>query len=228
MKTELITNVSHDIKTPLTSIINYIDLLKRAKPQGENVDHYLEVLTQKSQRLKQLIEDLVEASKASSGALPLEKRNLDLTELIQQAAGEFQEKLIQKNLLLMVDFPQEPVMVFADGRRMFRILENLLQNVYKYAMEHTRVYLDLKVEEEKKAVLMLRNISAAPLNISEEELTERFVRGEESRTTEGSGLGLSIAKDLTRLQEGEFILKIDGDLFKIMLVFPVVEVAEEF
>lgn len=221
MKTELITNVSHDIKTPLTSIINYIDLLKRAKPQGENVDHYLEVLTQKSQRLRQLIEDLVEASKASSGALPLENRNLDFTELIQQATGEFQEKLAQKKLQVLVDIPQPPVTIFADGRRMFRILENLLQNVYKYALEGTRVYFSLTVDDGKKAVLTLRNISAAPLNITEEELIERFVRGEESRTTEGSGLGLSIAKDLARLQGGEFSLKIDGDLFKVILIFPI-------
>lgn len=226
MKTELITNVSHDIKTPLTSIINYIDLLKRAKPQGEHVEHYLEVLTQKSERLRQLIEDLVEASKASSGALPLEKRELDLTELIQQAAGEFQEKLAQRKLQILVNFPQPPVTIFADGRRMFRILENLLQNVYKYALEGTRVYLDLAVDDRKKAVLTLRNISAVPLNITEEELTERFVRGEESRTTEGSGLGLSIAKDLARLQGGEFILKIDGDLFKVVLIFPIVENVE--
>lgn len=227
MKTELITNVSHDIKTPLTSIINYIDLLKRAKPQGEHVEHYLEVLTQKSQRLKQLIEDLVEASKASSGALSLENRNLDLTELMQQAEGEFQEKLAQKNLQILVSFPQPPVIIFADGRRMFRILENLLQNVYKYAMEGTRVYFDLEVIEEKQAMMTLRNISSAPLNITEEELTERFVRGEESRTTEGSGLGLSIAKDLARLQGGEFSLKIDGDLFKVVLIFPIIEMEKE-
>lgn len=227
MKTELITNVSHDIKTPLTSIINYIDLLKRSKPQGENVEHYLEVLTQKSQRLKQLIEDLVEASKASSGTLLLENKNLDLTELMQQAEGEFQEKLAQKNLQILVNFPQPPVTIFADGRRMFRILENLLQNVYKYAMEGTRVYFDLEVIDGKRAMMTLRNISAAPLNITEEELTERFVRGEESRTTEGSGLGLSIAKDLVKLQGGEFSLSIDGDLFKVVLIFPIVETEME-
>lgn len=227
MKTELITNVSHDIKTPLTSIINYIDLLKRSKPQGENVEHYLEVLTQKSQRLKQLIEDLVEASKASSGTLLLENKNLDLTELMQQAEGEFQEKLAQKNLQILVNFPQPPVTIFADGRRMFRILENLLQNVYKYAMKGTRVYFDLEVIDGKRAMMTLRNISAAPLNITEEELTERFVRGEESRTTEGSGLGLSIAKDLVKLQGGEFSLSIDGDLFKVVLIFPIVETEME-
>lgn len=253
MKTELITNVSHDIKTPLTSMINYVDLLKRAKPQGEHVEHYLDVLTQKSERLRHLIEDLVEASKASSGTLALEKTNLDLTELVQQTVGEFEEKLAQKNLQMVIQSPNPPVTIFADGQRMFRILENLFQNVYKYAMEGTRVYLDLEVVShgsrigavwesgmesgnlwqngensrnnggDRWAVLMLRNISAAPLNISEEELTERFVRGEESRTTEGSGLGLSIAKDLVRLQGGEFWLKIDGDLFKVVLEFPVVE-----
>lgn len=238
MKTELITNVSHDIKTPLTSIINYIDLLKRAKPQGENVEHYLEVLTQKSERLRHLIEDLVEASKASSGTLPLDKKNLNLIELIQQIMGEFEEKLELRKLLLLIHCPEIPVIIFADGQRMFRIMENLFQNLYKYALEGTRVYLDLEIasvdqdinfdkNKEKKAVLTLRNISAAPLNISEEELTERFVRGEESRTTEGSGLGLSIAKDLVTLQGGKFWLKIDGDLFKVIMEFPIVEIGSD-
>jgi signal transduction histidine kinase len=219
MKTELITNVSHDIKTPLTSIINYVDLLKRAKPQGEHVEHYLEVLTQKSERLKHLIEDLVEASKASSGTISLEKTNLDFTELVSQTVGEFEEKLAGRNLTVVVKMPDPPVTIFADGRRMFRILENLFQNVYKYALERTRVYLDLEVREKKTAVLTLRNISAAALNISAEELTERFVRGEESRSSEGSGLGLSIAKDLVRLQGGEMEIWIDGDLFKVEVRF---------
>lgn len=230
MKTELITNVSHDIKTPLTSIINYIDLLKRANPQGEQVAHYLEVLTQKSGRLKQLIDDLVEASKASSGALALEKTKLDLTELMEQAAGEFKEKLKRKKLELLLQYPEPPVTVVADGRRMYRILENLLQNVFKYALEGTRVYFDLAVasagEDAGQAVMTLRNISAARLPVSGEELTERFVRGEESRTTEGSGLGLSIAGDLAKLQGGSFSVQIDGDLFKAILEFPVVEKAE--
>jgi signal transduction histidine kinase len=222
MKTELITNVSHDIKTPLTSIINYVDLLKRAKPQGENVEHYLEVLAQKSERLKHLIEDLVEASKASSGTISLEKTNLDFTELVSQTVGEFEEKLAGRKLRILVNMPDPPVTIFADGRRMFRILENLFQNVYKYAQEGTRVYLDLEVLDGKTAVLTLRNISAAALNISAEELTERFVRGEESRSSEGSGLGLSIAKDLVKLQGGELTIWIDGDLFKVEVRFPMV------
>lgn len=230
MKTELITNVSHDIKTPLTSIINYIDLLKRTNPQGEQAAHYLEVLTQKSGRLKQLIDDLVEASKASSGALALEKTKLDLTELMEQAAGEFKEKLQRKKLELLLQYPEPPVTVVADGRRMYRILENLLQNVFKYALEGTRVYFDLAVvsagEDAGLAVMTLRNISAARLPVSGEELTERFVRGEESRTTEGSGLGLSIAGDLAKLQGGSFSVQIDGDLFKAILEFPVVEAAK--
>lgn len=236
MKTELITNVSHDIKTPLTSIINYIDLLKRANPQEEQVAHYLEVLTQKSGRLKQLIDDLVEASKASSGALALDKTKLDLTELMEQAAGEFKEKLERRKLELLLQYPEPPVTVVADGRRMYRILENLLQNVFKYALEGTRVYFDLAVVSAEEAsmektgtwlaVMTLRNISAARLPVSGEELTERFVRGEESRTTEGSGLGLSIAGDLAKLQGGSFSIQIDGDLFKAVLEFPVVEAAE--
>lgn len=227
MKTELITNVTHDIKTPLTSIMNYIDLLKRANPTGERVDYYLDVLTKKSERLKHLIDDLIEASKASSGAITLEKTKLDLTELMEQAAGEFDEKLKEHQLELLLHLPKFPVLVIADGRRMYRILENLLQNVYKYAMAGTRVYFDLDVitkeqeEKAKTAVLTLRNISAAKLPVSGEELMERFVRGEESRTTEGSGLGLSIAGDLTRLQGGSFSIQIDGDLFKVMLEFPV-------
>jgi len=226
LKTELITNVSHDIKTPLTSIINYIDLLKRAKPEGEHVEHYLDVLTQKSQRLKQLIEDLVEASKISSGAIVLQKENLNFVELLTQVCGEFHEKLSMCRLELICNLPDCMVSIYADGKRMYRIMENLFQNICKYAMEGTRVYMDLQVEESKegtqKAVLILRNISAYSLNINESELMERFVRGDKSRSTEGSGLGLSITRDLAQLQGGTFDIIIDGDLFKVVMEFSIV------
>ncbi len=219
MKTELITNVSHDLKTPLTSIINYIDLLKKENIPGENAKHYIEVLDSKSQRLKQLTEDLVEAAKATSGNIELEMMPLTFDELMKQALGEFEDKYEKKNLTIIANYPKEPAVVVADGRRLYRIIENVLQNVYKYALEGTRVYADLE-KEAGVVTFTLKNVSAAPLNISADELMERFTRGDSSRTTEGSGLGLSIAKDLTRLQNGEFEIQLDGDLFKVIIRFP--------
>lgn len=219
MKTELITNVSHDLKTPLTSIINYIDLLKKENIPGEDAKHYIEVLDAKSQRLKQLTEDLVEAAKATSGNIELEMMPLTFDELMKQALGEFEDKYEKKNLTIIASYPEEPAVVIADGRRLFRIIENVLQNIYKYAMEGTRVYADLS-KEDGVVTFTLKNVSAAPLNISADELMERFTRGDSSRTTEGSGLGLSIAKDLTRLQNGEFEIQLDGDLFKVIIRFP--------
>ena len=219
MKTELITNVSHDLKTPLTSIINYIDLLKKEEIPGDDAKHYIEVLDAKSQRLKQLTEDLVEAAKATSGNIELEMMPLTFDELMKQALGEFEDKFEKKNLTIVATYPEEPAIVVADGRRLFRIIENVLQNIYKYAMEGTRVYADLSKDADK-VTFTLKNVSAAPLNISPEELMERFTRGDSSRTTEGSGLGLSIAKDLTRLQNGEFEIQLDGDLFKVIIKFP--------
>ena len=219
MKADLITNVSHDLKTPLTSIINYVDLLKREELHNEKANEYLEVLDQKSQRLKQLTEDLVEASRASSGNVVLDIRRIDVKELLMQTSGEFVERFEARGLQLVENFPQNPQYVDADGRRLWRIIENLFRNVEKYAMPHTRVYLDL-INDGDRVAFSLKNISENPLNISPEELTERFTRGDESRSTEGSGLGLSIAKDLTEIQQGTFEIYLDGDLFKVMVSFP--------
>lgn len=219
MKADLITNVSHDLKTPLTSIINYVDLLKREELHNEKANEYLEVLDQKSQRLKQLTEDLVEASRASSGNVVLDIRRIDVKELLMQTSGEFVERFEARGLQLVENFPQNPQYVDADGRRLWRIIENLFRNVEKYAMPHTRVYLDL-INDGDLVAFSLKNISENPLNISPEELTERFTRGDESRSTEGSGLGLSIAKDLTEIQKGTFEIYLDGDLFKVTVSFP--------
>lgn len=220
MKTELITNVSHDIKTPLTSIINYVDLLKRENPEDPKIRGYLEVLENKAQRLKVLTEDVVEASKASTGNIALEMTDLNFIELVHQVIGEFEEKFEERNLTMVVHFDEEEAIICADGRRLWRVLENVFGNVSKYAMENTRVYVDVKVDRPN-VQLSLKNISAQPLNISAEELTERFIRGDVSRNTEGSGLGLSIAKDLVQLQGGEFRLYLDGDLFKVTIGFEV-------
>lgn len=219
MKADLITNVSHDLKTPLTSIINYVDLMKREPIHNAKAEEYLGVLDQKSQRLKQLTEDLVEASRASSGNVTLQITRIDLKELLMQTSGEFEERFASRGLRFVADYPQEPLFVKADGRRLWRIIENLYRNVEKYAMPHTRVYLDVRRDGDE-AVISMKNISEQPLNISAEELTERFTRGDESRTTEGSGLGLAIAKDLTELQNGRFEIYLDGDLFKVTVAFP--------
>ncbi len=219
MKTELITNVSHDLKTPLTSIINYVDLLKKQEMPNDDAKHYVEVLDAKAQRLKQLTEDLVEAAKATSGNIELEMMPLTFDELMKQALGEFEDKFEKRNLTIIANYPKKPAVVLADGRRLYRIIENVLQNIYKYAMEGTRVYADLE-KNEGVVTFTLKNVSKAPLNISTEELMERFTRGDSARTTEGSGLGLSIAKDLTRLQNGEFEIQLDGDLFKVLIRFP--------
>ena len=211
-KADLITNVSHDLKTPLTSIINYVDLIKREQIQNVKVQGYLEVLEQKSQRLKTLTEDLVEASKASS--------DIDFVELVCQTNGEFEEKFAQRSLELISRLPQQPVLIQADGRRLWRVLENLYNNAFKYAMEHSRIYVDMESDQDMVS-FTIKNISENSLNISSAELTERFVRGDVSRTTEGSGLGLSIAQSLTQLQKGVFEIIIDGDLFKVCVKFPV-------
>ena len=218
MQTELITNVSHDLKTPLTSIINYVDLMKRENPTDPKVQEYLRVLDEKSQRLKVLTEDVVEASKASTGNIKLDMNDIDFIEMVQQVIGEFEEKFQEKNLTMMVHFTDEPSVIYADGQRMWRVLENVFGNVVKYAMEGTRVYAEIS-NQNKKVIFSLKNISAQPLNFSADELTERFIRGDVARNTEGSGLGLSIAKSLTELQGGEFKLHLDGDLFKVMITF---------
>ena len=219
LKSDLITNVSHDIKTPLTSIINYVDLLKREDIQNERAKNYIAILEDKSQRLKHLTDDLVEASKISSGNIKLEFTRINFQELIQQTNGEFCEKFEDKGLQLVVNMPKEPVVIEADGRRLWRIIENLYNNAAKYAMPNTRVYVDLTVVGHMVR-FSIKNISEQPLNIQAEELTERFIRGDVARSTEGSGLGLSIAKNLTELQKGTFDIYLDGDLFKITIIFP--------
>lgn len=249
MKAELITNVSHDIKTPLTSIINYVDLLKKEDIQNEKAKEYIGILDSKSQRLKRLIEDLVEASKASSGNLVLNITKIDLEELLNQSIGEFGEKFDEKGLEILFDVKKEKsgkidridsnvspenidklgkianihknnnIHIKADSRYMYRIIENLFSNIYKYALENSRVYIDL-VTKDGEALVIIKNISSEKLNVSEEELMQRFVRGDKSRTTEGSGLGLSITESLTNLQKGKFEINIDGDLFKTTLKFP--------
>jgi len=221
LKTELITNVSHDLKTPLTSIISYIDLLK-----GENIDNpvareYINVLDERSHRLKQLVEDLVEASKAVTGNLKAEIQPLQLDELVGQALGEYQDRM-EMNGLVVMSQKMEPVCVSADGRYMWRIIENLLSNVCKYAMPHTRVYIEV-YREGQYGYCIIKNISKEPLNMDTSELTERFVRGDTARTTEGSGLGLAIAESLIALQHGGLELTVDGDLFKAAVKIPLVE-----
>ena len=218
MKTELITNVSHDIKTPLTSIINYVDLLKKEDIQNEKAKEYLDILEQKSQRLKRLTEDLIEASKASSGNIKLDMKKINVNELIKQISGEFEDKFKNKNIDLNIEIPKEDVFILADSRYLYRVMENMYTNIEKYAMENSRVYVDLQ-EENKKVKIEIKNISKEKLNISANELMERFVRGESSRNTEGSGLGLSIAQSLTKLQKGEFGIYLDGDLFKVIISF---------
>lgn len=218
LKADLITNVSHDIKTPLTSIINYVDLLKRENIQEPKIKGYIDILDAKSQRLKQLTEDLVEASKVSSGNVKLEFITLNLNELVQQMNGEFDEKFNKQNLTVVTKLPREPLKISADGRHIWRVLENLYGNAAKYAMPGTRVYIETE-KKDGKVVFTMKNISENPLNINAGQLTERFIRGDVSRSTEGSGLGLSIAQNLTRLQHGNFKIYLDGDLFKVTLTF---------
>lgn len=214
MKTELITNVSHDLKTPLTSIINYVDLLKTEGLDSEKAEKYLNILDTKSQRLKQLTEDLVEASKLNSGAIKLECTRLDIVQLVNQSLGEYDEKFNLKKLQIVKKIEEEPIWVMADGRKTWRLFDNLYNNIYKYAMEGTRVYLDVRKDAEM-VVVSVKNISEQPLNFSADELMERFVRGDVSRTTEGSGLGLSIARSIAERHGGELKIKLDGDLFKV-------------
>lgn len=221
-RTELITNVSHDIKTPLTSIINYVDLLEKEEIDNDRAREYLEVLSRQSARLKKLIDDLMEASKASTGNVAVNWERCQLNVLLDQCAGEYAEKLKSANLELVLTKPEEPVTIQADGRHMWRVFDNLLSNICKYAMAGTRVYLNLE-QVRGMAVVTFRNISDSQLNISGDELMERFVRGDRSRNTEGSGLGLSIARSLVQLQKGQMNLTVDGDLFKVVLKFDVVE-----
>ena len=219
MKTELITNVSHDIKTPLTSIVNYVDLLQKWDMQSEAAREYIAVLDRQSRRLKKLTEDLVEASKASSGALPVDLQPTDVSVLFDQIVGEYQERLADCRLTLVARPPEQPLTVCADGKLLSRVMDNLMSNICKYALEDTRVYAVASCDE-KTVTISLKNVSRAELNISPDELMERFVRGDASRHTEGSGLGLSIAGSLVQLMGGTFHLSIDGDLFRADITLP--------
>lgn len=221
LKTELITNVSHDIKTPLTSIINYVDLLKKENIENEKAKEYIDILDNKSQRLKRLTEDLVEASKASSGNVKLNIEKINVVELLKQSIGEFEDKFKTKELEVISEYSEDEIYINADNKYMYRIIENLFGNISKYAQEKSRVYIEVK-RIEKTVKIDIKNISKERLNISSEELMQRFVRGDKSRTTEGSGLGLSISKSLTELQKGSFEIKIDGDLFKVELEFDII------
>lgn len=217
-KTELITNVSHDIKTPLTSIINYVDLLEKEKLENATAEEYLEVLERQSGRLKKLIEDLIEASKASTGNLAVHLERLEAGVFMVQTVGEFEEKTRAAELDLQIKKPEQPVYIMADGRHFWRVIDNLMNNICKYAQPGTRVYINME-EKGNKVEITFRNTSKYPLNISSDELMERFVRGDSSRNTEGSGLGLSIANSLMELMGGTFRLHVDGDLFKVVLEF---------
>ena len=218
MKTELITNVSHDIKTPLTSIINYVDLLQKPHTPEEG-EQYLEVLDRQSQRLKKLVEDLMDMSKASTGNMTVEITRVDAVESVNQALGEFADKLDRARLTPVFHYSESSVPMLADGKLVWRVLSNLLGNAVKYAMPGTRLYLDL-ASVDGSVIISLKNISKEALNVDAEELMERFVRGDVSRNTEGSGLGLNIAKSLMELQNGQLQILVDGDLFKVTLIFP--------
>lgn len=221
-KTELITNVSHDIKTPLTSIINYVDLLEKEEINNETAKEYVLVLSRQSARLKKLIEDLLEASKASTGNVSVNLSKFELGILLTQALGEYEERFAQNNLQVVLNKTDEMLLVMADNRHMWRVFDNILNNIAKYAQPNTRIYIDAN-RKNQIAEISFRNISKDPLNISGDELMERFVRGDSSRNTEGSGLGLSIAKSLTEVQKGKLDIQIDGDLFKVRLAFPLSE-----
>jgi signal transduction histidine kinase len=222
MKADLITNVSHDIKTPLTSIVNYVELLKREELNNENAKNYIRIIDEQAQRLKQLTEDLVEVSKISSGNIHLDVQTIDFVELLYQTAGEFNERFENRNLTIITKLPPTSVHIQADGRQLYRAIENLYANAAKYAMENTTIYVEL-MPLDKIVVFIIKNIIDTELQATKsdyEDLTERFVRGEVSRTTEGSGLGLSIAKSLTTLMGGTFHILVDKDTFAARITFP--------
>jgi signal transduction histidine kinase len=218
LKTELITNVSHDIRTPLTSIITYADLLKQENDPTK-IEQYIEILNQKSKRLKILTDDLFEAAKASSGNIPVHLERLDIVSLITQGLGEVSDRIEESDLEFRFNQPGEKIYIAADGKLLWRSIENILSNIFKYSLKGSRVYIDLE-DHGHEVLLTFKNISAYPINISADELMERFKRGDESRSSQGSGLGLSIAKSLVDAQKGEFAIRIDGDLFKSMIVMP--------
>ena len=221
MRAELITNVSHDIKTPLTSIINYSDLIGKEPCENETITEYAAVLHRQSERLKRLIDDLVEASKASTGNLEVLLAPCEVGVMLTQTVGEYEQRLKEKDLELITKQPEAPIKILADGRRLWRVFDNLMNNVCKYAQRGTRVYLTLE-EQNGHVIISFKNISREPLNLSSDELMERFVQGDTSRNSDGNGLGLSIAKSLTELQNGTMELTTDGDLFKVVLHFPTI------
>jgi signal transduction histidine kinase len=219
MKTQLITNVSHDLKTPLTSIITYVDLLKKEDLDPDTRREYIDILDKKSKRLQVLIDDLFEASRASTGNIELSPEELDIVALLRQTLGEMEEKINESSLTLRVNLPEHKIICNLDGARTFRVFENVLGNILKYSMPNSRVYIDA-LEDEKSVSLTFKNISAYEMNFHPSEITERLVRGDRARHTEGSGLGLAIAKSLVELQGGSLHIDIDGDLFKLTITFP--------
>jgi signal transduction histidine kinase len=219
MKTELITNVSHDLKTPLTSIITYLDLLKTEDTDERTRKEYIEVLDKKSKRLKVLIDDLFDISKASSGNIELHLERLDVIALLHQALGELEEKINESGLQMRINLPESKAICELDGRRTYRVFENIMSNIFKYSMENSRVYIDVE-EKEKNISFIFKNISAYEMNFDSSDIMERFTRGDASRSTEGSGLGLAIAKSLVELQKGNLSITVDGDLFKLIVTFP--------
>lgn len=218
MKIDLITNVSHDLKTPLTSIISYIDLLNKEEELPEHVNDYITILTQKSEHLKNLIQDLFDLSKASSNNLALDMEKIDLARLIKQALADMEEPITASGLVFRVNIPDEPVYITSDGKKLYRILENLIMNALKYSLSGSRVFIDLTVDSNE-VTATIKNTANYEMNFAEDEILQRFVRGDESRSSEGSGLGLSIAQTFTEICGGSFSVKIDGDLFKVELRF---------
>ena len=221
MKTELIANVSHDLKTPLTSIINYVDLLKKEDIDSETAKDYISILDKKSQRLKVLIEDLFEASKATSGAMELNIEKLEIVQLLKQALGENDERLKDKNLSVIFTAPEKKIFVNGDGKRLYRVFENLISNISKYTLENTRVYINVE-DKDGEVNIVMRNISSYELNFKSEEITDRFKRGDKARSTEGSGLGFAISKSIIELHHGDFKIEVDGDLFKSIITLKTV------
>ena len=218
MKTQLITNVSHDLKTPLTSIITYVDLLKDSGIDDITREEYIEILEAKSKRLKDLIDDLFEVSKAASGDVELNIEEVDIVALLRQTLGEFEGKIGESTLQMRVDVPENGVISHLDGSKTYRVFENIIGNILKYSMPNTRVYIEV-MEEGEQISTVFKNISSYEMNFEASEIVERFTRGDTSRTAEGSGLGLAIAKNLVELQGGNFRVEIDGDLFKVIVTF---------